>query len=525
MAFGRILGSIAPIAAGAMAGPGGWAALAAGAATGAGIAALNNEDILTGAVSGGMGGYGGAGIREAMSGTAASLSGQGVTGMEGPVNLGRPTIGQGFKASIDKPGQFLSNFGDGSMGRGAAKLGAVGLPALGQAMVPEYNANPDDNPMSKYDPNRKLNLNMTTGIQNALTRDSGLRLNQPFAQFADGGYLSPEDTEAYRQYMQQRQLEGSMYGQKEAPVYDTGLQQLENERAARMRDPQAVENLRAQVMRRTDPYVGTERQSRDRFNSLMDAFEQERLEIKAMPEGPEKEEIMRGNDNFSRDEFYYDQGGYLETGFRGLRSDGDYVTSNTETKQQQENRRAKIARDMFEQNERLAKEELARIHSKGDIAEPRELPEYSNKYYDSFQPDVEKYYDPRDFSGDMDMRIRMEGLDSLFPNRHEELYEAYRKERSNPYPKEVLMQEGGYLETGMGDGMSDDISTSIDGEQPARLSENEFVVPADVVSHIGNGSSDAGAEQLYAMMDRIRHARTGNEEQGREINAQEYMPA
>ena len=88
-----------------------------------------------------------------------------------------------------------------------------------------------------------------------------------------------------------------------------------------------------------------------------------------------------------------------------------------------------------------------------------------------------------------------------------------------------LMQEGGYLETGMGDGMSDNIPSSIDGEQPAALSENEFVVPADVVSGLGNGSSDAGAEQLYAMMNRVRKARTGNEKQGREIMPQEYMPA
>jgi hypothetical protein len=77
----------------------------------------------------------------------------------------------------------------------------------------------------------------------------------------------------------------------------------------------------------------------------------------------------------------------------------------------------------------------------------------------------------------------------------------------------------------MGDGMSDDIESSIDGEQPAALSENEFVIPADVVSGLGNGSSDAGAEQLYAMMDRVRKARTGNEKQGREIMSQEYMPA
>jgi hypothetical protein len=86
---------------------------------------------------------------------------------------------------------------------------------------------------------------------------------------------------------------------------------------------------------------------------------------------------------------------------------------------------------------------------------------------------------------------------------------------------------GGYLETGgvVGDGMSDEIPATIDGEQEARLSDGEFVLPADIVSHLGNGSSDAGAKQLYSMMDRIRQARTGSKKQGTEIDVGRYMPA
>jgi hypothetical protein len=89
------------------------------------------------------------------------------------------------------------------------------------------------------------------------------------------------------------------------------------------------------------------------------------------------------------------------------------------------------------------------------------------------------------------------------------------------------MAMGGYLETGgrVGDGMSDDIPATIDGTQPAALSDGEFVIPADVVSHLGNGSSDAGAQQLYDMMDRIRQARTGTKEQGKEINAKKMLPS
>jgi len=85
--------------------------------------------------------------------------------------------------------------------------------------------------------------------------------------------------------------------------------------------------------------------------------------------------------------------------------------------------------------------------------------------------------------------------------------------------------DGGRMLKGPGDGMSDNIPATIAGKQPARLANEEFVVPADVVSHLGNGSSDAGAKQLYAMMHRVRKARTGNPKQGREINAGKYLPA
>jgi hypothetical protein len=83
----------------------------------------------------------------------------------------------------------------------------------------------------------------------------------------------------------------------------------------------------------------------------------------------------------------------------------------------------------------------------------------------------------------------------------------------------------GGLTAGPGDGMSDDIPAVIGGEQPAALSPGEFVVPADVVSDMGNGSSRAGARQLYSMMDRVRKARGGSVEQPKAINPREYMPA
>jgi hypothetical protein len=98
----------------------------------------------------------------------------------------------------------------------------------------------------------------------------------------------------------------------------------------------------------------------------------------------------------------------------------------------------------------------------------------------------------------------------------------------NPGADDYNMAKGGMpprFLSGGGDGMSDDIPAVIGDRQPARLADGEFVIPADVVSHLGNGSSKAGAKQLYSMMDKVRSARTGNKKQGKQINPAKYMPA
>jgi hypothetical protein len=78
---------------------------------------------------------------------------------------------------------------------------------------------------------------------------------------------------------------------------------------------------------------------------------------------------------------------------------------------------------------------------------------------------------------------------------------------------------------GTGDGMSDSVPATIEGIQEARLANDEFVIPADVVADIGNGSSNAGAKKLYNAMDRIRKARHGTTKQPPEIRAERLMPA
>lgn len=88
----------------------------------------------------------------------------------------------------------------------------------------------------------------------------------------------------------------------------------------------------------------------------------------------------------------------------------------------------------------------------------------------------------------------------------------------------ATLKKGKYL-NGATDGMADKVRANIDGVQEARLSDGEFVIPADVVSHLGNGNSDAGAKVLKDMMARVRKARTGSTKQGKEIDPKKYMPA
>ena len=77
---------------------------------------------------------------------------------------------------------------------------------------------------------------------------------------------------------------------------------------------------------------------------------------------------------------------------------------------------------------------------------------------------------------------------------------------------------------GNGGGMDDKVPGMIGDQQPVAVSPGEFIVPADVVSGLGDGSTDAGVEELYGMMDRVRSERTGKREQPRPVNKAKVMP-
>ena len=127
------------------------------------------------------------------------------------------------------------------------------------------------------------------------------------------------------------------------------------------------------------------------------------------------------------------------------------------------------------------------------------------------------------------------GVDSMGPMIYTDFDEArdryLRNLSGNAQPEMQLAAQGGLMNLAKGrylagptDGMADKIPSSIDGKQPAKLSHGEFVIPADVVSHLGNGNSEAGANQLYKMMDRVRKARTGSTKQGKKINPDRFTP-
>ena len=109
------------------------------------------------------------------------------------------------------------------------------------------------------------------------------------------------------------------------------------------------------------------------------------------------------------------------------------------------------------------------------------------------------------------------GLGAVGVKKFKEQLQKEQDEKNN-------FAKGKYLD-GKTDGMADEVPARIDGVQEARLSDGEFVIPADVVSHLGNGNSDAGAKVLESMMARVRKARTGNTKQGKEINPRDFLPA
>lgn len=105
----------------------------------------------------------------------------------------------------------------------------------------------------------------------------------------------------------------------------------------------------------------------------------------------------------------------------------------------------------------------------------------------------------------------------------EALQDLVQRVQSGEFDQNAQVEEGKV--NGAGDGMDDLIPAKLEGEDDVVLSDGEFIVPADVVSGLGNGSSDAGSKALYDMMDRVREMRTGKKEQPKQVPQGEMLPA
>jgi hypothetical protein len=159
--------------------------------------------------------------------------------------------------------------------------------------------------------------------------------------------------------------------------------------------------------------------------------------------------------------------------------------------------------------------------------------QYDNSKDDNFLPPIRGYQPqimPKEQTAPAQSSFDLKSLGNLSPEQMAQVQQLMaQKNIQAPTVKAAqggimgLAHGGRYLQ-GDTDGMADKLPTSIDGKQPAALSHGEFVIPADVVSHLGNGNSDAGAKKLYSMMDKIRQARTGTKKQGKQINPDKFMP-
>jgi len=138
------------------------------------------------------------------------------------------------------------------------------------------------------------------------------------------------------------------------------------------------------------------------------------------------------------------------------------------------------------------------------------------------ESDIFKLYDAQRDAGFTDAQLR-ETANKQYGNISDTDWNYIKTQAGYAEGGEIAMAKGRYLQ-GQTDGMADELPAKIGEDQPAALSHGEFVIPADVVSHMGNGNSDAGAKKLYQMMDKIRMARTGTKKQGKKINPDKFMP-
>jgi hypothetical protein len=466
MGIGRVLGAVAPIAAGYFTGGAGTSlfglgatgsAIAAGALTGAGIAALSNQDILGGAFTGGLGGLSGGAMGTAAQATKAAEAAK-------LAQAGAPTMSIN-KAAIDavKPqGMFSSTAGV-----------SQGIPM--NAGIPA--ASPSSGMFAR---NLGVSQPIGTGSFNAGPTLAG-------SNVGGGGYVAPptlgESTSAaFRNPSEFLSQLGK--GSEAMGAGKLGLTGLGVAGQAGAFDPEPIKLS----------------DSRDKYDPNA------RLDLS----------MNTGIDEALR----------RDTGLR-LIAQGGHI------KKYQTGGIAGLGQPMAPPPEYGIIDVGGKFVKTSDTPGPGLISD--SAYNEQYGQTTAEKNQQGGGGGGMDPNLAPggQGADAgLNPGAISALASGFAQQQTNPPTKSQTLglealAGGGYLETGgeVGDGMSDEIEATIEGEQEARLSDGEFVIPADVVSHLGNGSSDAGAKRLYEMMDKIRMARTGTKKQGKEINPERYMPA
>jgi len=476
MSLGNVLGTIAPIAAGYFA-PGAGAflgnatanAVAAGALAGGGIAALTGDDVLMGAVGGGLGGYGGGGMRGAADATKLAQAGVG-----GGTNAGVNTLSNQFVSPYTPAGGF---------GAQQANSALTGINTGTSAFVP----------------NEALAMNKSLNSQNTFMGAQDINPAIKSGQVPNMGKINPGRNiggGGYRSFGDSvtaagDSISGGVDSAKAAfNDTDTFFNELGGGDTTAGYMKAGLTALPVGVAALTPEYEG------DSYNdNPMNRYDPNRR-------------LNLSNDTGISEALKKDSGlrliaqggmikGYAEGGDVGilnrpsLNLSGPSLNLNTGS-----NIPAPVA------NPNITSSPGQNMG--GSTNRPMIGP--SKQIYDGGIQNV-----PGDYIG---------GVGS---NYSQDIAGNYIRRAQGGAIKGYA--EGGYLDGGnVGDGMSDDIPATINGNQPAALADGEFVVPADVVSHLGNGSSNAGSRRLYEMMNEVRKARTGREKQGKEINAERYMP-
>lgn len=484
MGIGRVLGAVAPIAAGYFTGGAGTSlfglgttgsAIAAGALTGAGIAALSGDDILGGTVTGGLGGLSGGAMGTAAQATKAAEAAK-------LAQAGAPT--GAVNSALYGSAQNISPFTPtGVAGVQTATPGLTGSQTvLGQA---------GQQAMAQSAPLYQGAQSMMgqSGVSNAIMTNPTV---------AGGGGYNPS---AFG-----RGVEGAQAAFRE-PVEFLG-QLGKNAKTGELNPVLGAGKLGlgglgvAGQAGAFDPEPIKLSDSRDKYNPNA------RLDLS----------MNTGIDEALR----------RDTGLRLLAKGGDiknFVIGGPA---------------MYGMTPAAPPPKYGIIDVGGKFVETSKAPGpgliSDSDFKEQYQTTTAEKNQQGGGGGGMDPNLAPGGQGgqdgSLNPGAISALASGFAQQQINPPTKSQTLglealNNGGYLETDgeVGDGMSDEIEATIEGEQEARLSDGEFVIPADVVSHLGNGSSDAGAKRLYEMMDKIRMARTGTKKQGKEINPERFMPA